>query len=212
MISGNPSAWLASFLDVHEKVLQVIESIWPDCSSQFDSQPLENKITDQLAWMLCCDPRSRGNWLVIPQHKLLASDVKGDVVTKGYIDFAIFFDLNQENYIAYECKRLNVPFPSGSKSLSDKYVSEGLMRYVSAQYAQELPFGVMVGYVLDGNAPKAIDAVKNQIKKKSSPLHCYSSPLTVDLSAVSFIARFSTRHSRPSGEIKVQHLFLPLNP
>ena len=162
--------------------------------------------------MLGRDPRSRGNWIVSPQYKLLASDVKGDVVTKGYIDFAIFFDRNQENYIAYECKRLNVSFPSGSKSLSDKYVSEGLMRYVSAQYAQELPFGVMVGYVLDGNASKAIDAVKSQIKKKSSPLHCYNSPPTVDLSAVSFIPRFSTSHSRPSGEIEVQHLFLPLNP
>jgi len=211
VISGNPSAWLTSFLDVHEKVLQVIGSIWPDCSRRFDSQSLENKITDQLALMLICDPRSRGNWLVSPQYKLLASDVRGDVVTKGYIDFAIFFDLNQENYIAYECKRLNVPFPSGSKSLSDKYVSEGLMRYVSAQYAQELPCGVMVGYVLDGNTLQAIDAVKIQIKKKSSQLHCYSSPPTVDLSAVSFIARFSTSHSRPSGEIEVQHLFLPLN-
>jgi len=138
--------------------------------------------------------------------------MKGDVVIKGYIDFAIFFDFNPENYIAYECKRLNVLFPSGFQSLADKYIGEGLMRYVSAQYAQELPFAVMVGYVLDGNAPKAIDAVKSQIKKKSSKLHCYNSPQTVDLSAVSFITRFSTSHSRPSIEIEVQHLFLPLNP
>ncbi len=212
MISGNPSAWLASFLDVHEKVLQVIESIWPDCSRRFDSQSLENKITDQLALMLRLDPCSRGNWQVIPQYKRLESDMKGDVVTKGYIDFAILFDFNPENYIAYECKRLNVLFPSGFQSLADKYIGEGLMRYVSAQYAQELPFGVMVGYVLDSNAPKAIDAVKRQIKKKSTPLHCYNSPPTVDLPTVSFIARFSTSHSRPSGEIEVQHLFLPLNP
>jgi hypothetical protein len=210
---GNPSAWLVKFQDVHDKVLHVIKYVWPDCAKRFHADALENQITDQLALMLRGDPRSRENWLVIPQYKSLDSDFNGDVVTKGFIDFIVFSDLNQENYIAYECKRLNVLFPSGFKTLADKYVEEGVMRYVSAQYAQELPFGVMIGYVLDSNVPKALAAVKSQIQNKARRLHCISQKSDVkNLPPVSFISRFTTGHSRASGKIEVQHLLLPLSP
>ena len=212
MIIGNPSAWLVKFQDVHEKVLHVIKDVWPDCARRFHANSLENRITDQLALMLRRDPSSRGNWRVIPQLKLLDSDLKGDVVTKGFIDFVVIFDLNQENYIAYECKRLNVLFPSGFQTLAGTYVDEGVMRYVSAQYAQELPFGVMIGYVLDSNVPHAVTAVKNQIKNKSKRLHCISESPISNLLPVSFIIRFKSDHLRPNGKIEIQHLLLPLSP
>jgi hypothetical protein len=208
---GNPSTWLVKFQDIHDKVLHVISDVWPDCARRFHSHTLENQITDQLALMLQRDPRSRGDWRVEPQHKLLDSDQAGDVVTKGFIDFVVIFDLNQENYIAYECKRLNVLFPSGFQTLADKYVDEGVMRYVSAQYAQELPFGVMIGYVFDSNAPNAFTAVKSQIQNKASRLQCMSKSPVNNLPPVSFIIRFTTGHSRPSGKIEVQHLLLPLS-
>jgi hypothetical protein len=209
---GNPSAWLVKFQDVHDKVLHVIKDVWPDCAKRFHTDALENRITDQLALMLQRDPRSRGNWRVDPQHKLLDSDQAGDVVTKGFIDFIVIFDLNQDNYIAYECKRLNVLFPSGFQTLADKYVDEGIMRYVSAQYAQELPFGVMIGYVLDSNVPNAFTAVKSQIQSKAKRLRCISKSPVRNLPQVSFLFPFTTGHSRPSGEIEVQHLLLPLCP
>jgi len=210
---GNPSAWLVKFQDVHDKVLHVIKNVWPDCAKRFRADALENQITDQLALMLRRDQRSRENWLVVPQYKSLDSDFNGDVVTKGFIDFIVFFDLNQKNYIAYECKRLNVLFPSGFQTLADKYVDEGIMRYVSAQYAQALPFGVMIGYVLDSNMPKALAAVKSQIQNKARRLHCISQESHAkNLPPVSFIIRFTTGHSRASGKIEVQHLLLPLSP
>lgn len=212
MIIGNPSAWLVKFQDIHEKVLHVIQDVWPDCARRFHADALENLITDQLALMLQRDPRSRGNWRVDPQHKLLDSNPVGGVVTKGFIDFVVFFDLNQENYIAYECKRLNVLFPSGFQTLAGTYVDEGVMRYVSAQYAQELPFGVMIGYVLDSNVPKAVAAVKKQIKNKSRQLHCNSTSPIKNLPPVSFIIRFKSDHLRLNGKIEVQHLLLPLSP
>lgn len=212
MIIGNPSAWLVKFQDVHEKVLHVIKDVWPDCARRFHADALENRITDQLALMLQRDPRSRDDWCVVPQFKLLDSDSTGDVVTKGFIDFVVIFDLNQENYIAYECKRLNVLFLSGFQTLAGKYVNEGVMRYVSAQYAQELPFGVMIGYVLDSNVPNAVTAVKNQIKNKSNGLHCSCASPIKNLPPVSFIIRFKSDHLRPNGKIEVQHLLLPLSP
>ena len=212
MIIGDPSAWLVKFQDIHEKVLHVIQDVWPDCARRFHADALENRITDQLALMMQRDPSSRGNWRIEPQHKLLDSDQKGDVVTKGFIDFTVIFDLNQENYIAYECKRLNVSFTSGFQTLADKYVNEGVMRYVAAQYAQNLPLGVMIGYVLDSNVPKAVTAVKNQIKNKSKRLHCNSASPIKNLPPLSFIIRFKSDHLRLNGKIEVQHLLLPLSP
>lgn len=191
-------------------MLQAIINVWPDCAKCFDSGSNENKITDQLAWMLRQNPHVRNIFRIEPQYKLLDSCFDGDVVTKGFIDFVVIFDMNQDNYIAYECKRLNVNFDSGFKSLADKYVDEGLMRYVSAQYAQEMPFGVMIGYVLNSDVPAALADVKKQILKKKSKLLCFDSPPTTDLPSVSFTSRFSSNHIRKNGAVEVQHLLLPL--
>lgn len=208
MILGNPSIWVERFQDIHHQVVEIIRDIWPSCARRFDSQSGENKITDQFALMLQRHPYSRQRWLIIPQYKSL-TDFNGDVVTKGFIDFVLFFTLDQETYISYECKRLNVQFPSGFQTLADKYVDEGVMRYVSAQYAQDLPFGVMIGYVLDSNTHKALDAVKRQIKSKTGKLLC---PSPIELPAMSFIHRFSTVHNRSTQKIEIEHLFLPLQP
>ena len=212
MIIGNPSAWIVHFQAVHDKVFQAIKDVWPDCAKRFNAMSLENAITDQLSLMLQKHPSSRSNWLVIPQYKLLASALKGDVVTKGYIDFVIFFNLDQEDYIAYECKRLNVHSPSGFKTLAGKYVDEGVQRFVYAQYAQGLPFGVMIGYVHDSNVPNALAAVTSQIEIKSAQLKCSNTPPVTLLSPISSITRFSTSHSRLHGDIEIQHLLLPLRP
>lgn len=211
MLIGDSTVWLKPFQDINDRILLVIKDIWPDCASRFNCQSLENKITDQLAVMLQRSPCSRSNWLIIPQYKSLDKDFNGDVVTKGFIDFVVFITLDQEVYIAYECKRLNVKFPSGFKSLADKYIDEGVMRYISAQYAQGLPFSVMIGYVLDNDIPIAIDAISKQIKKKAGKLCCNSNPKIKKLPAVSFIRRFSTFHNRPEKDIEIQHLLLPLH-
>ncbi len=210
MLCGDPSVWLEHVRSINERVLQYIVAVWPDCAKRFDGSDRENKITDQLAWNLRQHPRVRNIFRIEPQYKLLdASAFDGDVVTKGYIDFVVIFDMNQDNYLAYECKRLNVTFgKSGLKTLADKYVDEGLMRYVSAQYAQDMPFGAMIGYVFDSDIPKAFIEVKRQIQKKKSKLHCFE---ITDLPALSFSLRFSSLHSRKLGVIEVQHLLLKLS-
>lgn len=208
MILGNPSRWVESFQDIHIQLVEIIRAVWPSCAGRFNPQSKENEITDRLAHLLQNHPYSRNRWLIIPQYKSLIY-FNGDVVTKGFIDFVLFFTLEQQTYIAYECKRLNVQFPSGFQTLADKYIDEGMMRYVSAQYAQDLPFGVMIGYILDSDTPKALDAVKVQIKKKTGKLLC---SVPKDLPPISFIHRFSTVHKRPTQKIEIEHLLLPLQP
>lgn len=210
MTEGNPTIWLEKFLDVNDRIVNAIGKVWPDCCSVLEESPSEDKVTDTLALKLQHHPDVRGSWLLVPQYKLLAASFKGDVVTKGKIDFVVFIDKNQDNYIAYECKRLNVTFPSGFQTLSDKYISQGLMRYVSAQYAQDLPCGVMIGYVFDGDIPAAVTSIKKNVKSATTKLCCLGTPPTTDLPKISIVTRFLTKHLRSGGEIEVHHLLLAM--
>ena len=151
MIIGNPSPWRARFNQLEKKFSERIKKIWPDCSVLVHSDSQENRITNILVHSLQKDKIARKLGLIVPQYTLLEEEQIGDVVTKGIIDFAVFIHKDHERYIAFECKRLNVSFTSGKKSLALDYVNEGMMRYISAQYAKNLPLGVMLGYVMDGD-------------------------------------------------------------
>ena len=48
-------------------------------------------------------------------------------------------------------KRLNVPRDDGRRSLTKEYVMDGLSRFTTGQYSENLPVGFMLGYVLDGD-------------------------------------------------------------
>ena len=48
-------------------------------------------------------------------------------------------------------KRLNVPRDDGRRSLAKKCVMDGLSRFTTGQYSENLPVGCMLGYVLDGD-------------------------------------------------------------
>lgn len=211
MLCGDPSIWLKHVRGIHDKVLQSIIDVWPNCANRFNATSSENKMTDQLALDLRQHPHVRNLFRIESQYKLLdASAFNGDVVTKGYIDFVVIFDLNQDHYLAYECKRLNATFPSGSRTLADKYVDEGLMRYVSAQYAQEMPFATMIGYVLDGDLSKALSEVTSQIQKKKNKLLCTKHyPTQFDIVGCTSI--FWSHHKRKQTLIEVQHLLLPVS-
>ena len=75
----------------------------------------------------------------------------GAAYSKGKIDMAVFLDQDGEKYLAYECKRLNVVNKGSRESLATKYVKDGVKRFVTEQYAEHLPTGAMLGYVMDGD-------------------------------------------------------------
>ena len=152
-------------------------------------------MTDQLVLALQRDPVSGRRFIIVPQYKLLDEDLRGDVVTKGFIDIAVFFNWNQEIYLAFECKRLNVSYGGGRHSQAGKYADEGLMRYVSAQYARSLPFGAMLGYVMDGDVDWVLGQLPAVFEDRAATLGLDG--LLVDSPAVAFLRCFRTRHRRP---------------
>jgi hypothetical protein len=208
MIVGDSADWRRQLLDVHEVLLGRIAVVWPQCSSRFGPKARENPISDQLVLSLQKDRIAR-RYIIVSQYKLLDEDLQGDVVTKGFVDIAVLIHQN-ELYLAFECKRLNIRRGDKRESLAGKYVNEGVMRYVSAQYARRLPLGAMLGYVMDGDTEWAMARLSVALEQRSATLRLAEPP--IDLASVAFIHRFETLHYR-AGEpsFEVRHGLLPLS-
>lgn len=87
--------------------------------------------------------------------------------SKGKIDMVVLFDDDRYHYVAYECKRLNVVHDGRRRSLATQYVMDGLRRFITEQYAEGLPLGCMLGYVLDGDVPFARRSIIDAMRRRS---------------------------------------------
>ena len=209
---GDPGSWLAQFQDVEERLIARLPAVWPVCLRGLPAQPLEDQITLRLVVHLRRDREARRLGAIHAQLMLLEEQLTGDVVPKGYIDFAIILGENPECYVAFECKRLNVNSRSGVVSLAGVYAEKGMMRYICAQYARELPLGVMIGYVLDGNTAVAEARLVSAITARAQALCISASPVSRE--PVAFIRRLLTNHHR-TGETRafeIRHALLPYPP
>ena len=76
----------------------------------------------------------------------------------------------QTVFFVVECKRLQVTTDSGFKHLADKYVEEGMQRFVDGKYASKLPCGGMLGYVMDNRLDDAFTNVQGEIEARRTAL------------------------------------------
>ena len=122
---------------------------------------------------------------------------------------AILIDWERERYLAYECKRLNVTHNRKRESLSMRYVKEGMIRFITEQYADGLPIGCMLGYVIDGDMRFAVGKVHKAIAANQSALALVQGPVAA--LPIEKIERFFTTHTRPASKetIELRHALLP---
>lgn len=207
MMVGNIQAWAAHFISFDERFLERVAIVWPTCISVFATQPKEDDITINLVDRLAKDAvvRRLCHWVEY-QFEPFSLAADGSKQSKGIIDIAVLFDWERERYLAYECKRMNVINSGSRSSLASAYVTQGMMRFITEQYAEQLPIGCMLGYVMDGDLPFAQAKVKTIITDHT-PLALIDGPTS--LTAISMIERFRTRHARAAGtEIEIRHALL----
>ncbi len=86
---------------------------------------------------------------------------------------------------------------------------EGLVRFIAGQYAENLPVGCMLGYVLDGDVAHAASRVRAKIDECDQDIALVMGPR--DEAAIGVATRFYSRHRRRSngGEIEIRHALLP---
>jgi hypothetical protein len=92
----------------------------------------------------------------------------------GSIDIEIIYSLGDEPDLRLECKRVSSTKEDDDKSLAREYVAQGIMRFVG-KYGRGHAWGVMVGFVVDGNAAGAATLIGEYITQyKNEPPPCTS--------------------------------------
>jgi hypothetical protein len=133
--------------------------------------------------------------------------VSGDEL--GRIDLCLLHGNDEDVYFAFECKRLNVSFDSGFKTLAPEYVgADGIECFVSQKYSTGQTCGGMIGYVFDGEIEKAIGAVDDRVNDKATEIGLKSDGL---VSAALNVANNNLResqHDTTSGKFTIYHSFV----
>lgn len=210
MVLGAPDAWASRFIALDERLIERIAALWPRCLGLLGSQPDEDTITINLAGLLSKDSVVRRicHWVEY-QFEPFGTHPNGAKFSKGKIDLAVLLDWERERYVAYECKRLNVPQGGKRNSLATRYVTEGMMRFMTEQYVEALPVGCMLGYVLDGNLAFARSQLATAIRGHG-PLGLTSGPVAA--ASTRSIERFLTTHTRSTKmAIELRHALLPFS-
>lgn len=209
---GDPAGWAEKFRSLDVQFLECVTVVWPECLSRLQNQPLEDEITINLVDLLETNLRARRIFYWIEyQYEPFGRTSGGEAYSKGRIDIAVFLDRERERYLAYECKRLNVKSDGGTKSLAAQYVTEGVSRFVTEQYAENLPVGCMLGYVMNGEVSVAQSRIYAAIKDKRNRIGLAGEP--VEEKPLGDVKRFSSRHIRTGSgtEIEVRHALVPFS-
>ena len=210
MVVGDAGAWTARFRTLDVRFLERVAALWPRCLAVLPDNPCEDTITENLVAVVSKDAQARRLFHHLEYHyEPFGYTPDGRAFSKGEIDMAVLLDQERDRYLAYECKRLNVPREDGLRSLATEYVRDGVRRFVTEKYAVGLPVGCMLGYVLDGNAPDARTKVFAAIATQRDDVGLVGKP--EDQPPVGALPRFSSRHARLQGglEIELRHALLP---
>ena len=207
---GDPSYWAAKFRRLDVRFLERVVALWPRCLATLPPNPHEDRITISIVDIVSRDPEARRlcHDLVF-HHKPFGYTVEGWAYSKGEIDMVLLLDRERERYLAYECKRLNVTVNGRWRSNATPYVEKGVARFVSEQYAADLPVGCMLGYVMDGNVTVARAKVQAAITSHRKEIGLAWGPM--DDQPLGTAERFSSGHRRVSGgvPIEIRHALLP---
>lgn len=210
MLTGNLNAWLPHFRGLEERIAEAVETAWPVCiaplQSKKNAMTHEDHITEHLVNSLIRTKRVPGR--IAYQYTLLAEDGNGNVSAPSNIDFVLTIGDHEDVYLACECKRLNVRYKTGVRALVGEYVDEGLMRFVTGQYANGLPLAMMLGYVMNAKTDVARRGVKRIMALRSTTIRLQSERDAPVVSGRPI--RFYTTHACVPGHvIEVVHTFLP---
>ena len=210
MLVGDPSAWAVRFRRLDVRFLERVVAVWPSCVQVLPDDPTEDTITENLVAKVSKDKEARRLFHHVEYHyEPFGYTSEGRAFSRGEVDMALLLNQERDRYLAYECKRLNVPRNGGTRSLATEYVTEGVRRFVIEKYAAGLPVGCMLGYVLDGDALGGRTKVLAAIRANRDNVRLLGKPELQR--SIGLSPRFSTRHERGPGvfEIEVRHALLP---
>ena len=207
MIEGEKQDWLNRFRTYDQKFLQGVANVWQAAISGLSDSSEEDEITGALVVKLRSDPNTRG---LFHYYDFQYPPVRQEGGYRLKIDLAVMIDQDDSTYVAYECKKLNVRRTDGRRrSEAGAYIEDGMMRFVTEDYARDLPVGCMLGYVMDGDLSWAWAQVTAAMTSQTSTLGLQLPPSCAP--SVGVIQRFVTQHKRNSRSLEMRHALLPFS-
>lgn len=121
----------------------------------------------------------------------------------------------EDIYFCLESKRLNVVKDGKARTYASEYVTFGMLRFVTGQYARAVRNGGMIAYVLDGDVSRAMANVEANIRRQRVAL-CIAAPgALLPLTVLKGDPRARETHHQRVHEtnlFRIHHLFMPTIP
>jgi len=169
-VVGDAGMWSDTFPnDLIPRILDLVTETWESFEKP-TSMEHEVPITRRLRRALKQAKDYRRLPVRIERESAEDDLIAGDELGRIDLKFLPAVSALEEVYFAFECKRLNILENGKRRTLAPAYVIEGMMRFVTGQYASRMQHGGMIGYVLDGRCNDAIRLVKSNIRKRCSDL------------------------------------------
>ena len=209
MVSGERQGWAVKFRITDRKFLRCVARVWRQAIAHLPRSSCEDTVTVALIDSLSKDTEARDGFYCDYQFHPFARSSGSPLKATFRVDIAVIVHHDRAMYLAYECKKLNVTGADGARrSQAGAYVGEeGMMRFVTEKYSENLPVGCMLGYVMDGDLRFAYAKIEATIAAKRQDLGL-EGPLEAE-SPIDPAQRFVTKHARDGKRIEMHHALLP---
>lgn len=171
----------------------------------------EDWITTQLYGRLVRIPAFRDGPLgIYLRPKIVSPEFDANTPT-GEIDLFVSGGLGYEVYFPIEAKRLRVRSSAGKTiSGSGAYVRDGMMRFITGQYAPYMQAAAMLGYVYDGKTDVARSDIDAAVRKKALELKLRFPKRLSQSNILRSNPMNETRHDLENHSFIIYHVFLPI--
>ncbi len=127
----------------------------------------------------------------------------------GEIDLLVSCGHGYEVYFPLEAKRLRVTYANGRLETGiDKYIKEGMMRFITGQYAPFMEAGAMLGYVYDGNTVEARSDIDRYVQSYAVKLRLLTPEKLSRSQILKDMPVDETHHSLEKRMFTIYHVFL----
>lgn len=207
-VFGDACAWADAFPDeLLPDILEMVCAVWVGLK-----KPQPNDRERDTSLRMCASIRQSLMGRRLPLRVDVETTLIDDTgeIEIGRLDLRFTStSFHPEAYFSFECKRLCVHDGKKLRTLATEYVTDGMMRYVSGQYAPSRHHGGMIGYVHTGTRDNAIMKVNESIQanvillRMSPPAKLEACSLAPGNGAIR-----TSKHARTNGAFSIHHMFL----
>lgn len=208
-VVGVPTEWADLIDSLVPEILSLVIASWEGMRSPSPDER-EDSISVELWRALRRNRTARELMFQVDTQQVELEPMPGEDI--GRLDIAFRPLIPREDiYFCLECKRLNVVKGGETRAYASEYVTFGMLRFVTGQYAKAVRQGGMVAYVLDGNISRAMTNVETNIRSQHSALRMDPPGAFQPSTVLKDDARVRETHHHRAHEtnlFRIHHLFM----